>query len=402
MTRIANRKSMPARLLSLGVASLLIAGCGGGGDEGQMPPTQVNVSTVVKKKVAQWDEFTGRIEAVESAQLRPRVAGFITGVHFREGGLVDKGDLLFSIDDREYRAAVSSARADVARAEARVGLARTELARSETLIQARAVSEGELQSRSNEAKQANADLLAARARLQTAELNLSFTRITAPFKGRVGGANLRIGNLVSPGEPVLTTLVSLDPVYVAFEGDERAYLRYQTMAKDGTRQSSRDVANPVRVSLANETGFPHEGKMVFVDNALDPGTGTIRARAELANPDGAFTPGLFARVRLLGSGAREALLIHPQAVLNDQDRKFVYVAGKGDAATRKDIVLGPEIDGLVVVESGLAAGDRVVVNGMRKIFFPGAPLAPVDVPMDAPNTPPPPPANAPAAGGGEG
>lgn len=397
MTRIADRKTMLAGLLSLGMSTLLIAGCGGGGEQ-QMPPTQVNVAATIKKKVAQWDEFTGRIEAVQSAQLRPRVAGVITGVHFREGGLVDKGDLLFSIDDREYRAAVASARADVARAEARLGLARTELARSQALIQAKAVSDGELQSRSNEAKQANADLLAARARLQTAELNLSFTRITAPFAGRVGGANLRIGNLVSPGEPVLTTLVSLDPVYVAFEGDERAYLRYQTMARDGTRQSSREAANPVRVALADETGFPHEGRMVFVDNALDPATGTIRARAELANPDGVFTPGLFARVRLLGSGEREALLIHPQAVLNDQDRKFVYIVGEGNAATRRDVVLGQEVDGLVIVKSGLKAGDRVVVNGMRKIFFPGAPLAPVDVPMDAPNTPPPAP-KAPAAGG---
>lgn len=400
MSRIADRKTMLAGLLTLGITCLLIAGCGGGGEQ-QMPPTQVNVAATIKKKVAQWDEFTGRIEAVQSAQIRPRVAGVITGVHFREGGLVGKGDLLFSIDDREYRAAVDSARADVARAEARLGLARTELARSQALIQAKAVSDGELHSRSNEAKQANADLLAARARLQTAELNLSFTRITAPFAGRVGGANLRIGNLVSPGEPVLTTLVSLDPVYVAFEGDERAYLRYQTMARGGTRQSSREAANPVRVALADETGFPHEGRMVFVDNALDPATGTIRARAELANPDGVFTPGLFARVRLLGSGEREALLIHPQAVLNDQDRKFVYIVGPGDAATRRDVVLGPEIDGLVIVESGLKAGDRVVVNGMRKIFFPGAPLAPVDVPMDAPNTPPPAP-KASAAGGGEG
>ncbi len=384
-------------LLSIVVSSLLMTACGeGGGKQGKMPPTEVNVSEVVSKKVAQWDEFTGRIEAVESAELRPRVAGFITGVHFREGSIVNRGDLLFSIDDREYRAAVSSARADVARAEARVGLARTELARSQTLIQAKAVSEGELQGRSNEAKQANADLLASRARLQTADLNLSFTRIIAPFTGRVGGANLRIGNLVSPGEPVLTTLVSLDPVYVAFEGDERAYLRYQAMAKDGTRQSSRDTGNPVRVALANETDFPHQGKMVFVDNALDPATGTIRARAELANPDGVFTPGLFARVRLLGSGERQALLIHPQSVLNDQDRKFVYVVGKGDTAMRKDIVLGPEIDGLLTVESGLAAGDRVVVNGMRKIFFPGAPLTPVNVPMTAPNTAPPP-AKAPVA-----
>ncbi len=394
-----SKRLSQASLIAL--ISIAIAACGGGGGEMQMPPTPVNVAKVVEKTVAQWDEFTGRIEAVESAQIRPRVGGTIVDVHFREGSLVKKGDLLFSIDDREYRAAAASAQADVARAQARVSLAETEFARSEKLIAAKAVSEGELQTRRNEAKQAQADVLAARARLQSAELNLSFTKITAPFAGRVGGANLRIGNLVAPGEPVLTTLVSLDPVYVAFEGDERAYLRYQNMAEDGTRQSSRDVANPVRVALADEQDFPHEGKMVFVDNALDPATGTIRARAELANPDGVFTPGLFARVRLLGSGERKAMLIHPQAVLNDQDRKFVYVVGKGEKdaliAQRKDIVLGAEIDGLVTVQSGLEASDRVVVNGMRKIFFPGAPLQPIDVPMTEPNTIIEPPAQATAA-----
>lgn len=401
-----------ARAALASALALALAACSGGGGGMQMPPTEVNVAPVVAKSVAQWDEFTGRIEAIESAEIRPRVGGTITGVHFDEGGMVRKGDLLFTIDDREYRAAVASARADVARAEARRALAVTELKRSETLIAAKAVSAGELESRQNEAKQADADLLAAQARLETAELNLSFTRVTAPIAGRVGVARMRTGNLVAPGEPVLTTVVSLDPVYVSFQGDERAYLRYQDMAREGSRPSSRNAANPVRVGLANEQGFPHTGRMVFVDNVVDPATGTIFARAELPNPDGVFTPGLFARVQLLGSGQRDALLVHPQAVLTDQDRRYVYVAepvtlppemgGTGEphlGAVRKDVELGPTIDGLVVVEKGLDADDKVIVNGMRKIFFPGAPVAPVEVPMDAPNTVVAAPGAADAAGG---
>lgn len=404
----------------LALAPLLIAvlaACsgGGGGAAMQMPPTEVNVATVVSKPVTQWDEFTGRIEAVEHIEIRPRVAGYLTGVHFQEGRAVKAGDLLFTIDDREYKAAVASARADLARAEARRSLADTELKRSEALVEARAVSAGELEARQNEARQAEADVLAARARLDQAELNLGFTRITSPIDGRASVARLRVGNLVSPGEPVLTTVVSLDPVYVSFQGDERAYLRYQALARSGERESSRDAANPVRVGLADEQGFPHEGRMVFLDNAVDPATGTIYARAELANPDGVFTPGLFARVQLLGEQLDRALLVHPQAVLTDQDRRYVYVAdqvtlppemgGTGEphlGAVRKDVVLGATIDGLVVVEQGLDADDRVVVNGMRKIFFPGAPIAPVEVPMDQPNTVPAAPAAAPAAAGSEG
>ena len=401
-------------LVTLAVA-VLTACSGGGGAAMQMPPTEVNVATVVSKPVTQWDEFTGRIEAVEHIEIRPRVAGYLTGIHFKEGGAVKAGDLLFTIDDREYRAAVASARADLARAEARRALAETEFKRSQALVEARAVSAGELESRQNEARQADADVLAARARVEQAELSLGFTRITSPIDGRVSVARLRVGNLVSPGEPVLTTVVSLDPVYVSFQGDERAYLRYQALARRGERESSRDAANPVRVGLADEQGFPHEGRMVFVDNAVDPATGTIFARAELANPDGVFTPGLFARVQLLGERLDSALLVHPQAVLTDQDRRYVYVAdqvtlppemgGTGEphlGAVRKDVVLGPTIDGLVVVEQGLDADDRVVVNGMRKIFFPGAPIAPVEVPMEQPNTLPAAPPAAPAAAGVEG
>jgi multidrug efflux system membrane fusion protein len=377
--------------------ALLLAACGGGTFE--MPPAEVSVAPVVTREVAQWDEFTGRIEAVDHAEIRPRVVGAVTAVHFREGAMVRKGDLLVSIDDRPYRAAEASARADVARAEARLGLADTELRRSEALITAKAVSAGELEARRNEVQQAKADVAAAKARLEQAALDLSFTRVTAPFAGRAGASLVHPGNLVGNGEPVLTTLVTVDPVHVTFRGDERAYLRYQAMARSGERASSRDTATPVRVALADETGFPHEGRMVFVDNALDPATGTILARAELANPDGVFTPGLFARVRLLGSGTRDALLVHPQAVLTDQDRRYVYVAetvtvpedkgGTGEphlGAVRRDVELGPTIDGLVVVEKGLDADDKVVVNGMRKIFYPGAAIVPVEVPMEAPNT----------------
>ena len=322
------------------------------------------------------------------------MAGYLAGVHFREGSMVNKGDLLFTIDEREYKAAVNAARADIARADARIDLAKTEYARSEKLIEARAVSKGELETRRSELAQANADRQAAQARFEQAQLNLEFTRIEAPIAGRVGAALVKPGNLVAPGETLLSTLVSVDPVHVVFEGDERAYLRYQEMSRDGSRESSRDAANPVEVALTTENEFRHRGTMDFVDNTVNPATGTIRGRAVLPNPDGALTPGLFARVRLLGASPREALLIHDQAVLTDQDRKYVYVVAEGNQAMRKDIVLGEAIDGLRVVESGLAAGDKVIVNGVRKIFFPGQPVAPRDVPMDAPATPAP---QAPAA-----
>jgi len=371
------------------LAVLGLAACGGGKGGGagmQMPPTPVNVAAVVERDVAEWDEYTGRIEAIDAVEIRPRVTGYLAGVHFAEGGSVAKGDLLFTIDDREYRAAEATARADVARADSRVQLAQQEAARADRLVKAKAISQGEAEARHAELKQAKADQLSAAARLDQASLNLSFTRVTAPIGGRAGAALIKPGNLVAPGESLLTTVVSIDPVHVVFQGDERAYLRYQAMARAGTRPSSREAQNPVRVGLANETGFPHEGHMDFLDNALDPATGTIRARAVLANAEGLFTPGLFARVQLLGSGQRAALLIHDQAVLTDQDRKFVYVVGAKSAAERRDVTLGAAVEGLRIVESGLKSGDRVVVNGMKKIFFPGAPLQPVDVPMDAPNT----------------
>jgi len=379
-------------------ALLALAACGGNAQQ-QPPPPDVSVAAVVKKSITQWDEYSGHVEAIESAEIRPRVTGHLRRVHYKEGSLVEKGQLLFTIDNREYKAAADAARANASRAEARALLAQQELKRAETLIVDRAVSQGELDQRRMEAQQAEADVLAARAQLAQSNLDLEFTRITSPFAGRAGAALVKPGNLVAPNETLLTTLVSVNPVYVTFTGDERAYLRYQELVRTGNQESPREGGTPVLVGLANEEGFPHEGKVDFVDNALNPETGTIRARAVLPNPDGMFTPGLFARVRLLGEAQQNALLIHEQAVLTDQDRRYVYIAGKDNSAERRDVKLGPHVGGLVVVESGLKPGDKVIVNGMRKIFFPGQPVKPRDVPMDQPDLPPPAPAAGPAPAG---
>ncbi len=382
------------------IAVLLLVACGGAGEQQGFPPPDVSVAAVVPQSITEWDDYSGHVEAVDSAEIRSRVTGHLNKVHYREGSLVEKGQLLFTIDDREYAAAASAARADLARAEARLTLAKQELTRAQSLISARAVSQGELESRQVEFQQAEADKLSAQAGLAQAELSLSFTRVRAPFAGRAGEALVKPGNIVTPNESLLTTLVSVDPIYVSFTGDERAYLRYQDLARAGKRQSSRDAPNPVLVGLANEEGYPHKGEMDFVDNALDPETGTIRARAILPNPDGVFTPGLFARVRLLGGSQTDALLIHEQAVLTDQDRRYVYILGKDNSAERRDVKLGAHVEGLRVVESGLAPGDKVIVNGMRKIFFPGQPVKPRNVPMDQPDLPPPAPAAAPTAAAG--
>jgi multidrug efflux system membrane fusion protein len=369
-------------------ALVVLAGCGGN-QQHQMPPPDVNVAAVVQKPVTQWDDYSGHVEAIDAAEIRPRVTGHLEAIHYREGALVGKGQLLFTIDSREYRAAAAAAAADANRAEARVALAGQELQRAEKLIGERAISQGELDQRRMEAQQAEADLQAARANLAQANLNLGFTRITAPFAGRAGEARVKPGNVVVPNQSVLTTLVSVDPVYVTFVGDERAFLRYQEIVRAGNAESPRNGHTPVLVGLANEEGFPHRGEVNFIDNALNPATGTIRARAVMPNPDGRFTPGLFARVRLLGESLPSALLINEQAVLTDQDRRYVYVVGEKDSAERRDVTLGPPVEGLRIVESGLKPGDRVIVNGMRKIFFPGQPVNPHPVPMDEPNRPTP-------------
>ncbi len=382
---------------TLTLALLLLAACqksdsGAPAVSPGPPPAEVSVAPVVNKEITEWDDFTGRVEAKETIEIRPRVGGYLASVNFDEGKEVKKGQLLFAIDDREYRAALETAAANVARAQSRSEVAAGEVARSNKLLVARAVSQEEFANREGELRQAVADVRSAQASLTQARLNLEFTRIESPIDGRIGLAMMRPGNLVAPGTTLLATVVSLDPMYVYFEGDERTYLKYQDMARAGERPSSRDAQNPVRMGLANEEGYPHAGVMDMVDNQLNSQTGSIRARAVFDNKAGIFTPGLFARIQLMGSGTRQALLIHDQAVLTDQDRKYVFVVGPGSTALRKNITLGDSVDGLRIVVAGLDAADTIVVNGMRKIFFPGMPLKTNVVPMAAPNTLPPAPA----------
>ena len=363
------------------VLAFTLSACGGDSgpspEEMQMPPTPVSVARVVNADLAQWERFSGRVEAVESIELRPRVGGYLVGVHFEEGGRVEQGDLLFTIDEREYRAALATAEADVVRAESRLEVAELELGRSQELVAARAVSQGELDTRLGERDQARADLAAAQARVDQAALNVEFTRITAPIAGRMGAAMVKPGNLLSPNTTLLSTLVSIDPVYVSFEANERAFLNLR-----GNAETNGEV--PVEVALVNEADFPHRGALEFVDNALDPASGTIHLRALLDNPDGHFKPGLFARLRIPTSEVMPRLLVHDQAVITDQDRKYLYVVGEGETAQRREVELGGQIDGLREITAGLNGDERVVVAGMKRIFFPGAPLAPNEVPMRTP------------------
>jgi multidrug efflux system membrane fusion protein len=347
------------------------------------PPPEVSVAQVVSRDVRQWDEFTGRVSAVETVELRPRVSGYVERVAYEEGQEVRKGDLLFLIDQRSYRAAFDSARANLERVRSESKLAASELVRAQTLVDARAISGEEFDSRKAAATQGNATVRAAEAALDRARLDLEFTEVRSPIDGRAGRAVVTVGNLAQADSTLLTTLVSLDPVHVYFETDEQTYLGYNELARRGERGESR---NPVRIGLANETGYPHAGTLDFTDNQVDPRTGTIRARAVVPNPDRVFTPGLFARVQLEGSGVFHALLIDDKAVLTDQDRKYVYVLGPGNTAVRRDIDLGRMVDGLRVVSAGLEPADQVIVHGVQKVFVAGMPVAPQLIAMGDPTS----------------
>ncbi|KRG69995.1 efflux RND transporter periplasmic adaptor subunit [Pseudoxanthomonas dokdonensis] len=382
------------RALALGAFSLLalavLAGCNGNASEAAAPPPpSVNAAKVLVKPITQWDEFSGRIEAVESVDLRPRVSGYIDKVNYVEGDEVNKGDVLFTIDSRSYRAALAQANAELARARSQAELGRSEAARARKLADMQVLSTEEYEQRSANAAQASANVAAAQAAVDAARLNLEFTQVRAPISGRAGRALVTAGNLVTAGDgaSVLTTLVSLDKVHVHFDADEHAFLRYEQMARDGERPSERGGKVPVQIALANEQGFPHEGVVDFLDNQVDRGTGTIRARALLDNADRLFTPGLYARVRLLGSGRFEAKLVDDKAVLTDQDRKYVYVVDKDGKAQRRDVQIGRMAGGLRIVNSGLSGNDRVIVSGVQKVFFPGMPVDAKTVAMGVDGSP---------------
>jgi multidrug efflux system membrane fusion protein len=370
------RRVVLASFSALAIA--VLAACSGGHAEeaGMPPPPEVNAAPVLVKQVNQWDEFSGRVEAVQNVELRPRVSGYIDKVNYVEGQEVKKGDVLFLIDARTYQAAYEQANAELARARTQAALARSESERARRLSEQQAISTETWEQKRAAADQAAADVQAAKAALDAAALNLEFTKVRAPINGRAGRAMVTAGNLVTAGDAasVLTTLVSLDTVHVYFDADEATFLRYAQMARKGERPSERDQALPVQIGLAGEQGFPHEGKVDFLDNQVVRSTGTIGVRALLDNADRQFTPGLFARVRLLGSGQFQAMLVDDKAVLTDQDRKYVYVVDKDGKAQRKDVQLGRTADGLRIVEAGLAAGDKVIVDGVQKVFMPGMPV----------------------------
>ena len=344
----------------------------------------VSVATVVASEVAAWDEFSGRLEAVERVEVRSRAAGTVQAVHFREGALVRQGDLLFTIDPAPYAADVERAEAQVVALRSRVAHARSEVDRSQRLWDERAIAQRELDERSNALREAEANLRAAEAALQTTKLSLGYTQVRAPIAGRIGRIEVTTGNLVAagPGAPVLTTLVSVSPIYASFDADEQIVVRALRDLAGGASARERLASIPVQMGTAATSNLPFEGKLQLVDNQVDTKSGTIRVRAVFDNKDGALIPGQFARLRMGQPKAASALLINERAVGTDQNKRFVMVVGADNKAVWREVRLGASVNGLRIVTDGLKPGERVVVNGLQRVR-PGAAVAPKEVAMDA-------------------
>lgn len=362
-------------------AAFLLAACGGGGGGGpQQGALPVGVQTPIVKEVTIWDEYVGHFEAVNRVEVRPRVSGYLEVVHFEDGAVVKTGEPLFTIDRRPFEAALDAAEARVEAARTAQRLAAAELQRSKKLLDARAGSQEEYDQRLQAKQAADADLAAATAEARQASLDLEFTEVKSPIEGRVGRDLVNKGNLVSAGESLLTTVVSIDPIYFTFTGSERDYLRYIRLAKEGKRASSRVAPNPVRIKLEDDDDYAIEGTMSFVDNAISTTTGTIEAQAVVANEDGFLTPGMFGRMRLYGRDPFVATLIPDKLVQFDQNQQFVWLVGEENKAERRTIALGRLIDdGMRIVDDGLSEGDRVIASGFGALR-PGAPVAPQDGP----------------------
>jgi len=372
-----SRRTIRPRLRYIGliapsiVLAVTLAGCGQG-----QPPQQaaaappVTVAQPLKRTVTDWDEFTGRFEAVEEVQVKARVGGFVTNVEFKDGDMVHAGDLLYLIDSRPFEAVAAQADGQLSDAHAKAELAKRDLERGLNLVETSAVSEQVVDQRRQALQAARAAEVVAEGALKAAQLNVEFTHVLAPIAGRVSRHLVSVGNLVQGSDngasTLLTTIVSLDPIYIYFDVDEATYLKNNKLWFEGKRPSSRDTANPVQVTLTGETKPSHEGKMDFVDNRLDVSTGTLRSRAIVPNKDLSILPGQFGRVRLIGSSPYEALLIPDTAIATDQSRKIVFVIKDDNTVEARPVVLGPIDDGLRVIREGLKAEDKVIIDGIQR------------------------------------
>ena len=362
--------SLYPRLLVLAGTALALSGtlssCSGA-SKPPPPQPQVTVALPLQRDVVDWDEYVGRFEAIQDVELRPRVSGSIDRILFANGQHVRQGEALFIIDPRPYAAALAQAQAQVAKANAALINARSELARAEKLLTAQAISKEEEETKQAAVRTAAADLAAAQANVTQARLNLGFTTVRSPITGLVSDRRVSKGNFATEGQTVLTRVVSTDPIWFSFEGAESFYLKYLRQDRAGQRGSSRTTPNPVEVQLADESGFRWHGRMEFVDNAIDTNSGTIRAHAVIANPDGFLTPGLFGRARLLGSGHYHAMLVPDEAIITDQTRKLVYVVGPDGKVAPHPVETGPQVEGLRVIKAGLAPTEKVVIEGITTL-----------------------------------
>jgi multidrug efflux system membrane fusion protein len=371
------------------LAALLAVTLSGCGDKPAQPAAAaaaappVTVAQPVKRTVTDWDEFTGRFDAVEEVQIRARVGGFVTNVEFRDGAFVNTGDLLYIIDPRPFEAVAEQADGQLADARAKAELAKRDLDRGLALVQTSAVSEQVVDQRRQALQAAHAAETVAEGALKAAQLNIEFTHVIAPITGRVSRHLVSIGNLVqgsdNGGGTLLTSIVSLDPIYIYFDLDEATYLKYNRLYFEGKRPSSREAANPVQVALTGETKPSHDGKVDFLDNRLDVSTGTLRGRAVIPNKDLSILPGQFGRVRLIASAPYEALLLPDTAIATDQSRKIVFVVKDDDTVEAKPVTLGPLDEGLRVVREGLKLEDRVIVDGLQRARV-GAKVSPHTAP----------------------
>lgn len=371
------------RPLLIGLPLCLLS-CGGDrsdGGQGAPPVPTVEFVRPVVREITDWDEFTGRLEAVESVEVRARVSGLLLSIHFEDGETVEEGQLLFTVDPRPYQATLDARLADVQVAEASRDLAKSNRDRGLQLLESNAIAAELMDARRASLAEAEASLASARARLAAAQLDVDFTQVTAPISGRVSDHFVSVGNLISAGtaqSTLLTTIVSTDPIYCRFEADESTVLNYLRLNAAGKRQSSRDYEAPVQLGLADEEGFPHAGVIDFVDNQFDVGTATMRARAKVPNPDGLLFPGMFARVKVQGGEPRDALLIPDKAIQSTQTLRFVLVVGEGDVVQNRPVTVGTLTeDGLREITAGIAPDDRVVSSGLFAAR-PGAMVTPRD------------------------